>query len=464
MVDERLEQLAVRIENTSGNSLGSGVIWVPQIETQYAYIFTAAHVVSQGDIVIRCLNDCSTHGKILTYNNQGDINCHANYSKENDVLNNDVAVIRISKEEWMVNLPKLVFGKPIRNMEVCGRGFPLNARDGAFLMAGQMLEGSIGNCVKEIKRFQIQLNMSRLNQANRSGELSGYSGTGLFQQSDCQDELALLGIFSYGQGVDAALGTTNAFSVDLIKETCENYGWDIPEYSNDAPVSFEPYIQEAVGILSTERIKNEIYESACDLVADDLTPTSLIENLKDCHDIPKCKSNRLRCKRYWIARLQLLSIIRTTGTPVETSQGLSLRIVQADNETNLPIEFICSEGHDGKCSIENFIRSLVISEYTRGRVLRDNGIVIWASDEVPTKKMYKKSKFSNIVKDICFETSGESRRYKLNIKYGESTPNNLAVIHIHKLLESIDDIDSDNCPSSGIKNCVEELFVDAITG
>lgn len=457
MLEDKLLEIAVKIEDTNGNGRGSGVLWAPRKESLYAYVFTAAHVVNSKETQIRLLDD--KHQEVVLISQ--DVKCHSNYSYINDRRENDVAVIRIQNKAWMEKIPNIVFGKDYNHINIIGRGFPQNASDLNFILSGQALKGRISNSISN--RFQIKLDPTMsVNQADRDAELEGYSGTGVFHEDRSENELVLLGICTFGQGRDAALGTVNNFSADLISEVCKENNWDLPGYESEAPLSFEPFIDECVSKITTEAIKDEIRYHAQELIENGLTPCSLTKLLNDCNDVPICKrKTRIRCENYWIAMLQFLSIIHIIGITTDGSMGPSIVIEKDGEKEAFPIEFVCSEGYDGNCRIDKLIRSLVLQSLTWGNKLRNNGIIIWSSDRTPTIKLYNRTKFGRIVRDICFEPRSEAKKIGLDLKYGEKAPNDLSVIHIEKLLEELDSIENVDRIDENIKKCIEELFISA---
>ncbi|MGU9409416.1 hypothetical protein ACV31O_03420 [Clostridium perfringens] len=98
MIDDKLLYLSVRIEEDVGEErneiLGSGVWWQPEKDSEYMYVFTAAHVVNKKkNIVVRYL-DKDEEEKTVNID-ENNIACHKEAKFGEKILPyKDVAILR----------------------------------------------------------------------------------------------------------------------------------------------------------------------------------------------------------------------------------------------------------------------------------------------------------------------------------------------------------------------------------
>lgn len=450
MSKRKIKQLAVKIYKKSGAAIGSGVLYVPSSDGKYAYVFTAAHVAEKGiDEQYLSFKACvgDSYEEFET-KGDSDIKLHRKYVSNEF----DIAVARVEKEEWMRELPRLVIGDPVESDDVEGEGFPESARDKYLKFSMLPLDGTINTCSDSAKRFQIVLDNNL--QDERSAELEGYSGSGIYNISKDDEELVLIGIFSYGQGVNSTQNTTNVFYSSLIIEICEENKWEIPELSNEAPSSFESYIDDAVNIIENDSVRSNLSDLAMYFVESGIKPTLFVKQSSDIYDIPECRStNRMRCKTCWISRLKLISILAFIKGNLD---NLDKPIIEI-NRRKVPIDFFCSEGSEGKCQMKKVVHSIVSSGFIWKNKFRDNAILIWASQEAPTHELMCCTQMNRIVGDICNQPINKIKLKKYDTLYGEGKNDNLSIIHINKLMKAIDIEEIDE-----VEKNVMEVFGDAI--
>lgn len=449
MSKRKIKQLAVKIYKKSGAAIGTGVLYVPLSDGKYAYVFTAAHVAEKGiDKQYLSFKACvgDSYEEFET-KGDSDIKLHSKYASNEF----DVAVVRVEKEDWMMGLPKLVIGNPVERDKVEGEGFPQSARDKTLKFSMLPLDGTINTCSDSDKRFQIVLD-NKLQDASK--ELGGYSGSGIYNVSEDDEELVLIGIFSYGQGVNATQNITNVFYSSLLIEICEENKWEMPELSNQAPSSFEVYIDDAVNIIESDSVRSNLSDLARYFVESGIKPTLFVKQSSDIYDIPECKSNnRMRCKTCWISRLKLISILAFIKGDLK---DLDKPIIEIDSK-KVPIDFFCSEGSEGKCQMKKVVHSIVSSGFIWKNKFRDNAILIWASQEPPTHELMCCTKMNRIVGDICNQPINKIKLKKYDTLYGEGKNDNLSIIHINKLMKAIDIEEIDE-----VEKNVMEVFGDAI--
>ena len=438
-----IKQLTVLIYNNRGATIGSGTLFVPKSNGSYAYIFTVAHIILNEHIDEKKLKfKMVVDEKAIEFETYAEdsIKCHDKYDKDADVKEYDVAVIKVIKEEWMRKLPTLTVGMPKENGNIHGQGFPSSAYEKNLVFAMLPLNGTIGTCSDLQMRFQINL-INKLNPTTRDEELKGYSGSGIYEECYNKTEHILIGIFSYGQGQQAIQNITNSFYSELLRDICKKYGWEEPEDAKQVPKSFEPYVCDAISIIENDKVKNQIKDIIEYIIENGIGPYMLMNTQDDIYDIPKCNNNdRAQCKDCWIARLQLISILAMLGVRIEDLKKPQLNINNKNNKT--PIEFFCSEGTKGESQIKQVVRSILDKGYTWNSKFRENAILVWASSGKQTHKSMDRTKFNNVIGDICNEPISKIRKY--DTLYGEGRTNNLSIIHIDELMNAIDDEDETN--------------------
>lgn len=449
----KIKQLAVRIFNSKGAAIGSGTLFVPNKVTEYAYIFTAAHVAINGITEKRIKFKMLVNEEEVEFeiNDENCIKCHDRFDKDVEPKEYDIAVIKINKKEWMKELPTLTIGTPKENTKIHGQGFPKKAYESKLIFAMLPLNGVIGTCSE--KYFRFQLNILNDLGANHDEDLKGYSGCGIYEECDEKSELVLMGIFSYGQGCQATQKIANSFSSVLLRDICKKYGWEEPEEANQIPRSFEKYVDDAISIIENEKIQEQVEIIMNELIKMEIGPHKLIDSEDDMHQIPKCNNgNRKKCRACWIARLQLISILIILDVDICDLKKPEIKI---NDEIKIPIEFFCSEGNKGQSQMKQVIRSIWDSGYAWRNKFRDNAILVWASLGNQTHKRFDRTSFNNVIVDICKEPISKMKKY--DAMYGDGKVNNLSIIHIDDLMTAIDIEDERN-----IKNKLLEVLENVI--
>ena len=105
IIENELLNLSVRIERVISGSdnerLGSGIWWEPNKNSEYIYIFTAAHVVlEKKDIIVRYIDKDQNVFDVRIEDN--DIACHKDKKiKIGELPSRDVAVLRCKRIDAM---------------------------------------------------------------------------------------------------------------------------------------------------------------------------------------------------------------------------------------------------------------------------------------------------------------------------------------------------------------------------
>lgn len=452
MSNSKIEQLTVKIYLNYGVAIGSGTLYVPKEDGENAYVFTAAHVASQG-LDVKYLEFkilVNEEEKKFETKEEDAIKLHDKYERDAQVKTYDVAVIKVIKEDWMKSLPTLTIGTPTKEMCIEGKGFPISAHENNLGFAMMPLNGQAGRCSDENQRFHLILSNELRNPCE---ELPGYSGSGLYEQRETESDLVLIGIFSYGQGQNAIQNTANAFYGRLLKDICYQYGWEQPEDANQAPSSFTPYVCDAINIIENDSVREDIDGIIKYIIEEGVKPASLINTTEDLYDIPKCINNdRVRCKICWISRLRLISILAMLDVKVDKLREPEVLV----NDKSIPVEFFCSEGSEGNSQMRKVIRSIFNTGFIWKNKFRDNAILVWASKDTQTHKTMTRTDLSRLIGDICKESVNRIKKY--DTMYGEGKNNDLSIIHIDELMKAID-VEEHN----DVKNSVLEVFKNVIS-
>lgn len=440
-----MKRVAVRVEakgKDGGNSiLGSGVLWRPHCESEYDYVFTAAHVVEElnGDVcVIRYLNDKENEEFIEVEN--ADICKHPGFLQHtNKSCEKDVAVIRFNKRssdfisyyfldaDFIPGGDRLIF-----------RGFPECVNDNeSFKLSAKTGEGTFGENDKNVHKFKYHISSTEnLNITDRNRELKGFSGMGIFTNN--VQSITLIGIHSYGFKNDAAFNTIIAMPVNLITEICENNGWDIPQIENE----INGNLTDSIGFFCSE-IKNKILNNIMlqDVVLQNYTKTIKSGNCGCSKECPKGIAEH-KCEWFRGNLLILLSILRYLGSNID-SQELHI----AYRSECYPVKYICSEGMGtvARVKIQNFIESLK-TDYLCKNKIKNNSVIIWASEKSAHGELIiSRNEFENILPDItCSILSDPSTDFDIKIGFGSMKA--LSVIHINEIIDRIDKYDVDQEP------------------
>ncbi|HBJ2608877.1 hypothetical protein FDA77_05720 [Clostridium botulinum] len=439
-IEEEIEKLAVRIELKEfgveeNDILGSGILWFPDTDNGYSYVFTAAHVIyrvidsiTQGEkkLSIRYLDENKENKEFPI--NSNDVAIHHNFKKEdNGELNNDIAVIRcknLDLQRQNYNLKKIE--QINRNSNLIFRGFPKVMKGHSFILSGKSLQGKYNQLDGGKKKFDYSIDTeANLNQTDRNNELIGFSGMGVFLQ-DKYNKL-LLGIHSYGGGDDSNFATVVGMSSELIVEICKDKGWDIPSFDSDV----EGNMGDCIDYFLDEIENEELCEVMDDLIEGDF---SSILQCQFCGNSQECTRKLLphRCPTFRANLLIILCILKYLNPEVDFMNPTLKNGIES-----YPIKFICSEGKDviSRLAMKHFIYSIKC-DYLKKNVVEDNSIIIWASErDIKGNIICDKEEFKKILVDIKNDIRKSAG---FNIKTGIKQPNELSIIHINKIKNYIE--------------------------
>ncbi|PYG87752.1 trypsin [Ruminiclostridium sufflavum DSM 19573] len=248
-IEEKLRLLAVRIEAPAGEDqrnsiLGSGILWAPQEQGEYMYVFTAAHVVyGHGRLIIRYWDEA---GDTKTLNiDECDIqpheqnNCHEHKNNRNTALKNDVAVLRCKRKQIKYIDYKLKAARNIKQDEkLILRGFPEKVSNDEFsLTLGREYKARFVMEEKGKSCFLYKVE-EVLKCEERNEELIGLSGSGIFLNNG---QPVLAGIHSYAAG-DVYLNQVTGMNIELIRDICQAKRWDMPQLVNREDTHTKPSV------------------------------------------------------------------------------------------------------------------------------------------------------------------------------------------------------------------------------
>lgn len=453
MIEEVLRKITVRIKNESSNLLGTGVMWFSDEDKQTMYIFTAGHVVYQegSKFKIDCLFD-GLEGEYIFQDS--DITYHKKFEKIADKYIFDGAVISISMENEVNNYNyDLCYMENEINMVVKSYGFTRNSNSKKIIESGIPLSGKvISACDNETKKFQIEL-FNQLDQTERSQEIKGASGAALLIENG--NYIEFLGFVSCGYGVNATNNIITCFSSILFLEILkENFSINMDKglgiYS-----SFAPFAENVICDYENKTVKSIIKASIDNILNDKgVTPQFLIAQYDDCYNVPTCNAKtRYKCKTRWRNKLLLISLFNAMGIPKNDYQK---PFIEIDDNTKIPIEFVCSEGHGDGVKMGGLVQSIDEKRSSGFNSLRGASTLIWSSQGVPNRKAITKEKYNGIVKDISKNPENIFKQMEVNIKEGNKERFSYSIIHIHKIQEEIDSLE-EGCSLEDIVECVKEV-------
>lgn len=453
-IDSFIKRVAVRIEGkiTDGRNdiLGSGILWRPDEESDYDYVFTAAHVVeglNESVCVIRYLDDIGNENSIEIKNTN--ICKHQNFLKnENASFENDIAVIRFNK--LSLNILSYYFqdSEGIPSGDILKfRGFPecINDKD-SFKLSAKSDEGSFLENDKYINKFSYSISeKANINLADRNSELIGFSGMGLFLEKT----RSLIGIHSYGVKNDAPFNQVLGMSANLIIEVCEYKKWDLPKFKDNIDGELNDCINFFIDEIKNQYLKNimineVVLKNYTNIIKSDSCGCS-----KECtKSIPEHK-----CICFRGNLLILLSILKYMESNLEDEE---LNIIY--NSEYYPVKYICSEGVGviSRIGIGNFIESLK-TDYLCKNIIKDNTLIIWSSEKSTRDSLrISNEEFKNILPDIkCSLIS--NNEVPFDIRKGFTLTKSLSVIHINEIIEHIRKFD-ENEDLEYIKEFIYQLL------
>lgn len=435
-IEEELQSLSVRIECTEEESentiLGSGVWWFPSKESEYIYIFTAGHVMKDRVNVVVHYFDYELNDLTVSIE-QNDIDIYKDYKYEKNQLPlHDVAVIRCKKSRVIGVITKTYKLKKTKdlkdNKKMILRGFPnvLNVQE-SFISSNKKLEIIYESTDEKLKLFTYALNSNLgINVSDRNNELEGFSGSGIF--SNDKNGLVLLGIHSNAVGVDAALATCGGMLPELLIEICKEKKWNIPEYVSDIYGNLSDCVNNFYAEIENDELVG-IMNHLVDLDFTKVMKCSFCGNSEECNQI----DYPYQCNTFRRCLLIVLCVLKYLNNSIDFENPYLIK-----KEKKVPVRYICCDGEEGleRVAMKHFIRSLK-TDYLMRKKLDNGSLVIWNSKKPAIKDDSCTSKgFKKILKDI----KEDLRRDKdFDILKGFRQSNEISIIHINKIIDSIEE-------------------------
>jgi len=233
-------KLSVRITDKTKKSkanIGSGFL---HITKEHAFVFTAAHVISDAEheyeIECFCCRDEVTEEDLAQYRylvSGSDFRNHPDYQPQEDqkIFNkNDIAGIRIEKRLWMEGLPSIQLTVPVAEQEICFSGYPVLKWDESIEFAAKSCHTEIQTTSRSEKRLQF-LYPEKADWSSLGDVVEGFSGSGVYAYLEECSVPCLVGILTCGQGANLPHGSINAVSYLAVKELCDACAWPSPLYT-----------------------------------------------------------------------------------------------------------------------------------------------------------------------------------------------------------------------------------------
>jgi ribosomal protein L11 len=454
MIEEIIQSITVKINNSKSILLGTGIIWISNLDKKKLFIFTAGHVIYEKGELFKF--DCIFEGLEGEYHfSLSDVKFHEKFKKINDHYFFDSAVIGISLENDVNNYDlRLCYMNGEINDLVQSWGYTESSSTQSINHSGIPIKGKIvrGNDAESCE-IQVELE-NKLDQTDRIGEIKGASGAALLQKNG--DIIEYYGIICRGHGRNAASNNVVCSSSIMISQILkDSYSIEL-EIGTGAYDSFSSFVEMAICEFENESVKNIAKASISNIIDHKkITPQVLINQDDDCYNIPTCNSkSKYKCETRWKNKLILISLFNAMGISAEEYQK---PIIDIGNSRLIPIDFICSEGSGDGVRIAGLVQSINQKNMEGFNKLRDASTLIWSSQVVPTRKSISKERYSQIVMDISKNPDNIFLQRELDIKNGEKVKNSYSIIHIHKIQEVIDLLD-DSCTLEEIVECVKEVI------
>lgn len=437
VIENELLNLSVRIERFISGSeneiLGSGIWWEPNKSSEYIYIFTAAHVVSnQKNIIVKYIDkDQKVFDVKIEENN---IAWHRDKEIEKGKLpSRDVAILRCERknaDKAIMNTYKLQTVENLQeNREMVFRGFPdILLQESSFIFSNKIANVTLENIDKQEKRFTYGISPSvGINPFEANDQLVGFSGAGIFSSNN--SELLLLGINSSSLGENADLNTCAGMSSELIVEICKEKCWDEPIMANSVVGNLE----DAIDNFFVEIENDELHEIMKKIIKNDFEKvirSDFCGISKECEN----RSCPQQCQTFRNYLLIIICILKYLNDSIEFDKA-SIK----NEEKIVPVRYVCCDGEKEltKVSLCSFINSLK-NDYLINNKIDENSLILWATKNKISglEKYCTPKRFRSIIKDIK-EPYISSRRF--DIKTGLNQPRELAIIEIDTLIGSIND-------------------------
>lgn len=454
MIEEILQKITVRINNSESELLGTGIIWISPDDKKRLFVFTAGHVLDNKGESFKL--DCIFEGikEEITFTSS-EIKFHKKFRKIGDKYEFDSAVVAIplEKDVCSYNL-RLCCVEGGINDKIKSWGYTNSSNCSEIKNSGIPINGKIVRGY-ESESCEVQVELSNhLDQSDRTGEIKGASGAALLQMNG--EIIEYYGIICRGHGRNATSNNIICSSSIMIADILKDSFSIIIEAGNGVYSSFSTFIDEALCAYENESVKEIVKASIRNIIeVKNITPQYLIDQNDDCYNIPTCNCKiRYKCTTRWKNKLILISLLNAMGIKVEEYQK---PIIDIGGSKLVPVEFVCSEGSGTGVKIGGLVESIDQQNNAGFNKFRDSSTLIWSSQVIPTRKFINKEGYSKIVKNISKRPENIFRQREVDIKNGENVMNGYSIIHIHKLQEEIDLLD-DGCSIDEIARRVKEVI------
>ena len=470
---ENINRCAIRISDELGVSLyGSGILYLA-MKSQHVFIFTAAHVIDNMNLshngdkkrVKFALKDsydgiktidveCSIINSEKVDFEVGDIYVHKDYITGKFI--NDVAMICITKEDWMSELKSFQIGDCELSDRQIAYGFPESSNNEAGKENNTILAGKsklVCDVVdKHEKRYVFDYSNKSVqeDEVTREHIMNGFSGSGLFSLQ--KRKYKLCGIVSSPYGKETAGKQAYAIKANLLLEMMEQYNLDV-----EIPKSFQLHRE-----LIREEYNNRLgYEEERDIF--DYYTEKLIQNqgfipenvFENSYEDINCKQQKNACEDYWVGQLKKCVIFGTLkDVPVDNMKKPHIRLPEPYSEFIVEIKFLCSNE-----KFDTVIRELIYYDSFNNGLINDNTIILWNNhrDDISKMSLFPRKKFRRAMKSIIesnedkYSASEMARKLSgvtgnnngirtFDIIRGDISKCNLALIGTNRILESIENI------------------------
>jgi len=214
-IEEKYEQVAVKINSNGIN--GSGCIVQPN-NSDYSYIFTAKHCLTENDIIdtakIKISSTKFTNAKQITIR---------------EILLNkelDIAVIQIDK---LTEIEISKFINPKKDLPIQLFGFPHLLKGESQILSGKISFSKENHSDIEFSHSQITFDKST------PDTIKGFSGSGIFYEET--EKVSIVGILTELKAQDGAYNSVRAVHIRVFDKLIT---------SNGLPSLFEDYFGEII--------------------------------------------------------------------------------------------------------------------------------------------------------------------------------------------------------------------------
>ncbi len=229
MQEDKIKAISLRIMDNGNTPLGSGFLYLPIGD--YAYIFTAAHVITHAGnqtLHIEFYHTDEVEKKeeyqleIDTNEFKMDLSYHVDGNHDFSPV--DIAGVQIEKRKWMNHISCFYLAELLNHLQLFSMGYPRLAHDPEIDFAVHEAKAYVNHFNRNRVQFALQGNY---NMADIVNQLSGMSGAGLVinAEGDCE---CVTGVWTCSQGEEAVGGMMNGITQNAIRNFCQQNNWPVP--------------------------------------------------------------------------------------------------------------------------------------------------------------------------------------------------------------------------------------------